>query len=59
MLGAELYVAEQLFWLASVIGLVSDEISAAAYDWITFSHSIWVASWGLGILLVGFILRRV
>jgi Protein of unknown function (DUF3592) len=35
-----------------------DEISAAAYDWITFSHAAWVGAWGIGIILVGFVLRR-
>src|SRR5579862_1856695 len=34
------------------------EISAAAYDWITFSHAAWVAAWGVGIASVGFALRR-
>lgn len=35
-----------------------EEISAAAYDWITFSHAAWVAAWAGCILLVGFVLRR-
>jgi len=34
------------------------EISAAAYDWITFSHAAWVAAWGVGIAIVGFAFRR-
>jgi Protein of unknown function (DUF3592) len=35
-----------------------DEISAAGYDWITFSRAAWVAAWGIGIIIVGFVLRR-
>ena len=35
-----------------------EEISAAAYDWITFSHAAWVGAWGLGIIILGFVLRR-
>jgi hypothetical protein len=34
------------------------EISAAAYDWLTFSHAAWVAAWGIGIAVLGFVLRR-
>jgi hypothetical protein len=34
------------------------EISAAAYDWITFSHAAWVAAWGLGLAIVGFVFRQ-
>jgi Protein of unknown function (DUF3592) len=34
------------------------EISAAAYDWITFSHAVWVAAWGVGIAILGFAFRR-
>ena len=34
------------------------EISAAAYDWITFSHAAWVAAWGVGIAILGFVFRR-
>jgi len=34
-----------------------DEISAAAYDWPTFSHAAWVGVWGLGILALGLVLR--
>lgn len=34
-----------------------EEISAAACDWITFSHAAWVATWGVAILIVGFVLR--
>jgi Protein of unknown function (DUF3592) len=34
------------------------QISAAAYDWITFSHAAWVGAWGLGIAILGFALRR-
>ncbi len=34
-----------------------DEISAAAYDWPTFSHAAWVGCWGMGILALGFVLR--
>jgi len=34
------------------------EISAAAYDWITFAHAVWVGAWGLGIAILGFVLRR-
>ncbi len=34
------------------------EISAAAYDWITFSHAAWVAAWGVGIAILGFAFRR-
>ena len=34
------------------------EISAAAYDWITFSHAAWVGAWGVGIAILGFAFRR-
>ena len=34
------------------------EISAAAYDWITFSHAAWVGAWGVGIAILGFVFRR-
>jgi Protein of unknown function (DUF3592) len=34
------------------------EISAAAYDWITFSHAAWVGAWGVGMVILGFVLRR-
>lgn len=34
------------------------EISAAAYDWLTFAHAVWVGAWGTGIAILGFALRR-
>ena len=34
------------------------EISAAAYDWLTFAHAVWVAAWGVGIAIVGFAFRQ-
>jgi hypothetical protein len=35
-----------------------DEISAAAYDWLTFAHAVWVGAWGAGIAILGFASRR-
>jgi hypothetical protein len=35
-----------------------DVISAARWDWITFSHARWVAAWGLGILVLGIVMRK-
>src|SRR5690349_12937004 len=34
------------------------EISAVAYDWLTFAHAIWVGAWGAGITILGFAIRR-
>jgi hypothetical protein len=34
------------------------EISAAAYDWLTFAHAAWVSAWGAGIAILGFASRR-
>jgi hypothetical protein len=34
------------------------EISAAAYDWLTFAHAVWVGAWGAGIAILGFAFRR-
>jgi hypothetical protein len=34
------------------------EISAAAYDWLTFAHAAWVGAWGAGIAILGFAFRR-
>ena len=34
-----------------------DAISAAQWDWITFSHATWVAAWGMGIILLGILMR--
>jgi hypothetical protein len=34
------------------------EISAAAYDWLTFAHAAWVSAWGAGIAILGFAFRR-
>jgi hypothetical protein len=36
----------------------SGEISAAAYDWLTFAHAAWVGAWGAGIAILGFAFRR-
>jgi hypothetical protein len=36
-----------------------DIISADAYDWITFAHSVSVAMWGIGIIVAGVVLRKV
>jgi hypothetical protein len=33
-------------------------ISAAQWDWITFSHAVWVGAWGLGILILGLIMKK-
>ena len=33
-------------------------ISAAQWNWITFSHAAWVGAWGLGITIVGFVMRK-
>lgn len=35
-----------------------EEISAAGYDWATFSHAAWVAAWGICIILLGLVLPR-
>jgi len=35
-----------------------DVISAAQWDWITFSHAAWVGAWGLGILVLGMVMRK-
>ncbi len=35
-----------------------DVISAAQWNWITFSHAAWVGAWGLGITIVGFVMRK-
>ena len=34
------------------------EISAAAYDWLTFAHAAWVGAWGAAIAILGFAFRR-
>ena len=34
-------------------------ISAAAYDWITFSHAARTSAWGIGIAIVGFLMWRI
>ena len=34
-----------------------DVISAAQWNWITFSHAAWVGAWGLGIIVVGAVMR--
>ncbi len=34
-----------------------DVISAAQWTWITFSHAAWVGTWGLGIIVLGMMLR--
>jgi hypothetical protein len=34
-----------------------DIISAAQWDWVTFSHAAITAAWGIGILILGMVMR--
>jgi hypothetical protein len=35
-----------------------DVISAAQWNWVTFSHAAWVGAWGVGITILGAILHH-
>jgi hypothetical protein len=36
-----------------------DVITAAQWDWITFSHAVRVACWGIGILILGIVMWKI